>query len=181
MRPSYFLRAMRTYPSLSELCKSTVFILFLALCAFAAETTFTQKDFEKLKPIVGTWLNKRSRGDIYETWTRKSEKEFAGMSYTLRGAGASASDTTPLEKVRLYLDGNQIVYAPVAAGQNDDKEVLFKLKTIEGNRFVFENLQHDFPKRIVYHFRSNDSLYAYIEGEVQSKQRRVDYPYRRIH
>ncbi|PSL24759.1 DUF6265 family protein [Dyadobacter jiangsuensis] len=167
---------MRIYPSLSELCKNAVFFLFLALCAFAGQTTFTQKDFEKLKPIVGTWLNKRSRGDIYETWTRKSEKEFAGMSYTLAGA-----DTTPLEKVRLYIQGNEIVYAPVAAGQNDDKEVLFKLKTIEGNRFVFENLQHDFPKRIVYDFRSNDSLYAHIEGEMQSRQRRIDYPYRRIH
>lgn len=181
MPPSYPLKAMRTYPSLSELCKSAALLLFLVWCAFAQETTFTQKDFEKLKPIVGTWLNKRSRGDIYETWTRKGEKEFAGMSYTLAGTGTAAGDTTPLEKVRLYIQGNEIVYAPVAAGQNDDKEVLFKLKTIEGNRFVFENLQHDFPKRIVYDFRSNDSLYAHIEGEIQSRQRRIDYPYRRIH
>ncbi|WP_229241019.1 DUF6265 family protein [Dyadobacter sp. SG02] len=166
---------------MSELFKGTMPFLLVILCAFAQESTFSQKDFEKLKPIVGTWLNKRSRGDIYETWTRKSEKEFAGMSYTLANAGATAGDTTPLEKVRLYIQGNEIVYAPVAAGQNDDKEVLFKLKTIEGNRFVFENLQHDFPKRIVYDFRSNDSLYAHIEGEMQSKMRRIDYPYRRIH
>lgn len=167
---------MRTYQSLSELFKRKLPALFLVLCAFYQESTFTQNDFEKLKPIVGTWLNKRTRGDIYETWTRKGEKEFSGMSYTLANG-----DTTPLEKVRLYIQKSEIVYAPVAAGQNGDKEVLFKLKTIDGNRFVFENLQHDFPKRIVYDFRSNDSLYAHIEGEVQSKQRRVNYPYRRIH
>ncbi len=167
---------MRTYQSLVEPVKGKLCLLLIALAGFSQESTFTQKDFEKLKPIVGTWLNKRSRGDIYETWSRKSEKEFAGMSYTLANAA-----TTPLETVRLYIEGSQIVYAPVAAGQNDEKQVLFRLKTIEGSRFVFENLQHDFPKRIVYDFRSNDSLYAHIEGEVQSRQRRVDYPYRRIH
>lgn len=167
---------MRTYWSLSELVKPKLGLLFLVMCGFSQESIFTQKDFEKLKPVVGTWLNKRTRGNIYETWYRKSEREFVGMSYTLANA-----DTTPLEKVRLYIQGTEIVYAPVAAGQNDEKEVLFKLKSIEGNRFVFENLQHDFPKRIVYDFRSADSLYAHIEGEVQSRQRRVDYPYRRIH
>lgn len=167
---------MRTYPSLLEVVKGKQWVLLLVLCGFSQESTFTQSDFEKLRPIVGTWLNKRARGDIYETWARRSEKEFAGMSYTLAGA-----DTTPLEKVSLYITGTQIVYAPVAAGQNQEKEVLFKLKTIEGGRFVFENLNHDFPKRIVYDFRSNDSLYAHIEGQVGSRQRRVDYPYRRIH
>jgi len=167
---------MRTYSSLSELFKGKLPFVAVILCAFVQESTFSQKDFEKLQPIVGTWLNKRTRGDIYETWTRKGEKEFAGMSYTLANG-----DTTPLEKVRLYMQARQIVYAPVAVGQNQDKEVLFKLKTIEGSRFVFENLEHDFPKRIVYDFRSNDSLYAHIEGQIESKQRRVDYPYRRIH
>lgn len=166
---------MRTYQPLSKLFKYNLPVLLAVLCAFTQENTFTQNDFEKLGPIVGTWLNKRDRGDIYETWTRKSVNEFAGMSYTLTGG-----DTTPLEKVRLYIQAGQIVYAPVAARQNDGKEVLFKLKTIEGNRFVFENKQHDFPQRIVYDFRSSDSLYAHIEGKVESRERRVDYPYRRI-
>lgn len=167
---------MKTYPSLFESGKGSLIALLVIICGFSQESSFTQEDFEKLRPIVGTWVNKRSRGDIYETWKQKNEKEFAGMSYTL-----AQSDTIPLEKVRLYLQGGEIIYAPVAIGQNDDKEVLFKLKSIEGNRFVFENLQHDFPKRIVYDFRSADSLYAHIEGEVKSQTRRVDYPYRRIH
>ena len=108
---------MRAYNPLSELFKQNLPVLLLVMCAFSQESTFTQKDFEKLKPIVGTWLNKRTRGDIYETWTRRNQTEFAGMSYTLANG-----DTTPLEKVRLYLQGSQIVYAPVAAGQNDEKE-----------------------------------------------------------
>lgn len=167
---------MRTYQSLLEVVKSKKCVLLLVLCGFSQQSSFNQKDFEQLRPLVGTWLNKRARGDIYETWTRKHETEFAGVSYTIANA-----DTTPLERVRLYIQGAEIIYAPTAFGQNDQQEVLFKLKSFHGSRFVFENLSHDFPKRIVYDFRSNDSLYAHIEGEVQSRQRRVDYPYRRIH
>ncbi|MCF0075166.1 DUF6265 family protein [Dyadobacter sp. CY261] len=173
---TFDLYTMRAYHALFQLKKRLLIVLLPLCCGFLQDTSFNQKDFEKLKPIVGTWLNKRERGDIYETWMRKSEKEFAGMSYTLTNA-----DTTPLEKVRLYIQGTEIVYAPVAAGQNGDKEVLFKLKSIKGNRFVFENLHHDFPKRIVYDFKSGDLLFAYIEGEVNTKSRRVDYPYKRIH
>jgi hypothetical protein len=167
---------MKSYSSVFKAGKGKMFTILVVLCGFSQEATFNQADFEKLKPIAGTWVNKRQRGDIYESWNRKGEKEFAGMSYTLSNA-----DTMPLEKVRLYMQGSEIIYAPVAVGQNDDKQVLFKLKSITGNRFVFENLQHDFPKRIVYDFRSADSLYAHIEGEVNSKQRRIDYPYSRIH
>ena len=167
---------MRTYLSLPEPSGRALPLALIALCAFSQNAGFTQKDFEKLSPIVGTWLNKRTRGDIYETWTREGPTAFSGISYTLANG-----DTTPLEKVRLYREQNQIVYAPVAAGQNDEKQVLFRLKSMDGRRFVFENLKHDFPTRIVYDFRSSDSLYAHIEGKVQSKPRRVDYPYRRIH
>lgn len=150
--------------------------LLVLSSAFCQQSSFSAKDFEKLSPIEGTWLHKRAHGDIYERWSRKSLTEFSGTSYKLSGL-----DTMPLEKVSLYLKGKQIVYAPVAAGQNDEKQVLFMLKSIDGSRFVFENPQHDFPQRIVYDFRSSDSLYAHIEGKVNGQSKRINYPYRRIH
>ncbi|WP_353720848.1 DUF6265 family protein [Dyadobacter sp. 676] len=167
---------MKPYTSLDECHRGVLVGLFVILCAFSQEGSFSRKDFEKLEPIIGTWVSKRTRGDIYETWNRKNAQELTGMSYALAG-----KDTTPLETVRLYFQGKDIVYAPVAAGQNDDKEVLFRLQAIQGNRFVFENARHDFPKRIVYDFKSADSLLAYIEGEVNGQPRRVNYPYKRIH
>lgn len=167
---------MATFSTLFEVITSGLVNLLVLCCAFSQESAFTQKDFEKLAPIRGTWFNKRTNGDIYEQWNRKSQTEFSGMSYKLTG-----KDTLPLEKVNLYLKGKEIVYAPVALGQNDEKQVLFKLKSIDGSRFVFENLKHDFPQRIVYDFKSADSLYAYIEGNVKSQPKRVNYPYRRIH
>lgn len=156
-------------------------VLLLALaanvCSFGQRAIFTQKAFEAIKPLIGSWATKRGGGYIYESWQRKSNSEFAGKSYTVSGA-----DTMLLETVRLYLRDGQIVYAPVTAGQNEQQEVLFQLKTIQdGKRFVFENPSHDFPQRIVYDFKSADSLLAYIEGSVNAQPKRVDYPYKRIH
>lgn len=166
---------MRYLPSrLNAHCLAVTSLLFLT-CSFSQDSSFTKNDFDKLKVITGTWLNKRATGDIQEHWDRKSETEFSGISYKINKA-----DTVFLEKVRLYLLNKEIIYAPVAYGQNNEKEVLFKLKSMDRNRFVFENLQHDFPKRIVYDFRSADSLYAYIEGEIKSQTKRIDYPYSRI-
>lgn len=162
---------MRTFLSNLQ-ARSWVFMAPLVVCgAFLQDSSFSRKDFDKIKIITGTWINKRANGDIYEHWDRRSESEFSGISYKL-----AKSDTVFLEKVRLYWQGKEIIYAPVAYGQNKEKEVLFKLKSMEQNRFVFENIQHDFPKRIVYDFRTADSLYAYIEGG----NKRINYPYRRI-
>lgn len=148
----------------------------LLLMAFGPATDFTKQDFEKLKPFSGLWITKRANGDIYEQWARTGESEFSGRSYKI-----GKSDTVVLETMKLYHTGSDIVFAPVAAGQNEEKEVLFKLKSIQGSEFVFENLQHDFPQRIVYHIKSQDSLHAFIEGKMENKNKRIDYPYSRIH
>jgi hypothetical protein len=162
---------MRTFAFTLPTRPRVLTALLMVCCAFSQDSSFTRADFEKIKIITGNWINKRTNGDIYEHWERNSETELKGISYKLTG-----SDTVFLEKVRLYYQGKEIIYAPVAYGQNNEKQVLFKLKSIEQNRFVFENLLHDFPKRIVYDFRTADSLYAYIEGG----DKRINYPYRRI-
>ncbi|WAC12935.1 DUF6265 family protein [Dyadobacter pollutisoli] len=166
-RTGTFIIGLRRWTALSAI---------LLLMAFSQVTDFTKQDFEKLKPLSGLWVSKRANGDIYEQWARSSDSELTGRSYKMM-----KTDTMLLESMKLYHRGGEIVFAPVAARQNNEKEVLFKLRSIAGNEFVFENLQHDFPQRIVYRLISRDSLHAYIEGQVQAKNKRIDYPYSRIH
>jgi hypothetical protein len=52
--------------------------------------------------------------------------------------------------------------------------VEFALKSSEGGRFVFENLAHDFPNRVIYE-RRGDALHGRIEGGDTS----MDWNYRR--
>ncbi|MEO6283066.1 MAG: DUF6265 family protein [Dyadobacter sp.] len=154
----------------------TALSAILLVMAFSENAGFTKQDFEKLKPLSGLWITKRASGDIYEQWAMSSESELTGKSYKVL-----KTDTFLLETMKLYHSGGEIVFAPVAAGQNEGKTVLFKLRSIQGSKFVFENLKHDFPQRIVYDIKSQDSLHAYIEGQVQAKNKRIDYPYSRIH
>jgi hypothetical protein len=46
--------------------------------------------------------------------------------------------------------------------------------------FTVENLEHDFPQRVIYQRRGADSLVARIEGTTPSGSRSVDYPMRRV-
>ncbi|MDP2958801.1 MAG: hypothetical protein Q8N53_20420 [Longimicrobiales bacterium] len=50
----------------------------------------------------------------------------------------------------------------------------------EGGALVFENLQHDFPQRILYRPLGLDSLVARIEGPRRDGPRGFDFPMRRV-
>jgi hypothetical protein len=45
---------------------------------------------------------------------------------------------------------------------------------------VFENLQHDFPQRIIYRSLSGDRLAARIEGVRGGLLKGIDYPMKRV-
>jgi hypothetical protein len=45
---------------------------------------------------------------------------------------------------------------------------------------VFENLQHDFPQRVVYAVEGGDKLNARIEGLRNGSLRVIHYPMRRV-
>jgi hypothetical protein len=147
---------------------------FCALCiaGMVSDKAFSLKDFEKLEIITGTWVTKRKDGQIVETWKKDNASNFSGVSYRVQG-----NDTIPLEVVKLYFSNGDIIYAPVTAGQNDDKEVLFRLKSANKKKYIFENPSHDFPQRIVYDFKTADSLHAFIDGNVEGKPMHIDYFY----
>ncbi len=96
-----------------------------------------------------------------------------GMSRTVKNG-----KTVEFEFVRLVkeTDGS-INYVANPSGQQGAS---FTLVSLEGQRAVFENLQHDFPQRIIYHRRTADSLVARIEGTVGGKLKGVDFPMKRV-
>ncbi len=56
----------------------------------------------------------------------------------------------------------------------------FMSKETDDTSVVFEDPAHDFPQRVGYRRVAGDQLLAWIEGTVSGKQRRVEFPYRRI-
>jgi len=67
---------------------------------------------------------------------------------------------------------NVLYYMPTVQGQNNEKEVFFKLTALSDTHFVFENPMHDFPKKISYYHPKKNELYTEVEGLIDGKTRK---------
>lgn len=106
-------------------------------------------------------------------------------SYSLAGAqmmlGTSQTfsdgETAFYEFSRIERREDGIVYVPYPGGE---ESVPFRLVVLDATRAVFENPEHDFPQRIVYHLRDDGGLLGRIEGEVDGELRFQEFPMRPV-
>src|ERR1051325_8471544 len=108
--------------------------------------------------IAGDWQTEPGgRRQIEEHWTQAAGASMMGMSRTVAG-----DKTVEFEYLRIEqrADGIYYVAHPKARCPGTD----FKLTRASATEAVFENPQHDFPKRIIYRRTSDDSLTASIDG-----------------
>lgn len=124
--------------------------------------------------ILGAWGMETKNGWQYEKWEKVNDYSIRGISYRVNG-----NDTIVDERVELRKTKEGVLYTPVVTGQNAGKPVTFKQTVAMGNLFVFENPQHDFPKRVVYEIVSNEIMRAWIDGGEGSANRR-NFNYKRI-
>ncbi len=132
-------------------------------------TTFKVED---LAWISGDWETAPGgRMQIDEHWTRVSGGSLIGMSRTVAGG-----KTVFFEYLRIETRGTDIFYVahPKARTPGTD----FKLVKLNGQEATFENLAHDFPKRIIYRKNADGSITARIEGDGTEKQKPQDFQYR---
>lgn len=122
--------------------------------------------------ISGDWQTERGgRRQIEEHWTTVAGASMLGMSRTVAG-----DKTVEFEYLRIEqrADGIYYVAHPKARCPGTD----FKLTRASATEAVFENPQHDFPKRIIYRKIADDALTASIDGGEGSKA--MSFAYRRI-
>lgn len=116
-----------------------------------------------------------SKGMLYESWQKLNDSTFQGISFRVSG-----KDTTVLEQMELVLREGRIMFVPTVPGQNDEKPVVFTLVKLENNRYVFENKEHDFPKRVVYVLPKDNILQAWIEGDINGTARKIDFNFKKV-
>lgn len=144
----------------------------IGLCAWIAKTN---NDISKTQWLVGTWENKTSRGSMFETWYKLSDKELKGKSYMVK-----EKDTMVFENLQLLQEGEKLFYIPMVKNQNNGLPVRFAAKTISNTQLIFENPQHDFPQVISYTKIHADSLVAEISGTKQGKERKQTFWMKRV-
>ena len=147
--------------------KASVFAVMFTFLTSAQTPTLSDISW-----ISGDWQTEPGgRRQIEEHWTKVAGASMLGMSRTVAG-----DKTVEFEYLRIEqrADGIYYVAHPKARCPGTD----FKLTRASATEAVFENPQHDFPKRIIYQKTANDGLTASIDGGEGAKA--ISFAYRRI-
>jgi hypothetical protein len=117
---------------------------------------------EDLAWMAGHWAATVGDVQMEEAWTGPEGGVMLGVHRDVPAGGAAF-----FEYLRIEERDGEIVYiaSPMGRGATE-----FALALIEGRRAIFENLEHDFPQRIIYH-RDGDRLSASAEGVVDGESR----------
>jgi len=137
------------------------------------EESLKANKLDKLKWWIGNWEMKSREGVVTESWINSSELEWKGISNYITIEG----DTASHETIRLVNDNDTLFYIPNVSNQNNGISIRFRESLLTDSSIEFENVTHDFPKRIVYVKTSDTSIHAYIDGN--GKQ--VDFYYLKKH
>jgi len=123
---------------------------------------------EKLSWIIDRWVSSDGVTKSYEYWEKISEDLLIGASQTVKDG-----DTIFSEELKIEKTGGDIFY--IADVRHNPEPVKFKLTSLRDTEAVFENPQHDFPKKITY-MQEEGNLHAFIEGPGKDgKWKKVDF------
>ena len=132
--------------------KTLITFFIFSMLISCSENKLSDLDF-----LVGTW--KMEGKENYESW-EKIDHIFKGQTYKIVDGQKIVT-----EIIALKSDGNRIVYTPTVFDQNEGKPIPFTLHNLDENMFSFENLDHDFPKKIQYKKKSENEVIVTILGE----------------
>lgn len=137
-------------------------ITCIVIFTVVANATIQNPSLADLSWIAGDWQTAPGgRRQIEEHWTAVAGGSMMGVSRTVAG-----DKTVEFEYLRIEqrADGIYYVAHPKARCPGTD----FKLTRSSATEAVFENPQHDFPKRIIYR-KTDDGLTASIDAGEGSK------------
>ena len=153
MKPIFLMRGFAVSVASISLCLSLVLNV-----AVKGQATSTHR-ISELSWIAGDWQTAPGgRAQIEEHWTAVAGASMMGVSRTVVG-----DKTAEFEYLRIEQRTNGNIYYvahPKARCPGTD----FKLTRASATEAVFENPEHDFPKRIIYRKTGDDALTASIDA-----------------
>jgi uncharacterized protein DUF6265 len=151
---------------------AVIFVVIATAIGNHTHSAATTSDIAQLAWMSGDWQTASGgRAQIEEHWTQPAGRSMLGMGRTVAGG-----KTAEFEFLRIEQRDDAVYYVAQPKGQCPPTD--FKLTRATGQEAVFENLAHDFPKRIIYKKTGEDSLTASIDGGEGTKQ--MTFAYRRM-
>lgn len=129
---------------------TSIFILWLLFACSASK--ISRVDF-----MAGTW--KMEGKEQYEVWEPAGNGELTGYSYKLQDNQKIITETLSIKII-----DHHIVYEATVPDQNEGKSIPFTLNDDIKEYLSFENIGHDFPKRIQYKRLNDDEIKVTVSG-----------------
>lgn len=134
----------------NPICLILVAICFISSCK-------SQNNIAKVNFLVGTW--KMENKATFEEW-KPLENGLVGGSFKIKEGIRQV-----LETLLIKNNDGEIVYEATVPDQNDGQTIAFILNTSVTDKLSFENLEHDFPKKIQYQKISDTKIFVQVMGE----------------
>ena len=153
---------------------SSLLAIALLTAAAHAQTPTPRPMLQDLAWMAGHWRIEQGDRLVDEQWMQPAAGLMMGMARNIQAGKVREYEFTLLRQE----PNGDIFYV---ASPSKQAETSFKLTSWSNGEAVFENPQHDFPKKIVYARQADGSLLAAIEGPGRDgKPRRVEYPFKRV-
>ena len=128
-----------------------IFIFWLLLAC--SESKMSRVDF-----LTGTW--KMEGKEQYEVWEKGGKQELIGYSYKVLDNQKIITETLAIKII-----DDHMVYKATVPDQNQGKEIPFALNDDIKAYVSFENIEHDFPKKIQYKRIGDDEILVTVLGD----------------
>jgi hypothetical protein len=126
-------------------------------------------DLSALQWLAGCWTQDGRDAGSVEQWTSPAGGTMLGMNRIV-----SDGRTVAFEYMRIAVNKDDMVeFIALPSGQETAR---FKLVSMNENKVVFENPEHDFPTRIIYRLLRDGSLLGRIEGIDKGTPRTAEFP-----
>ncbi len=154
-------------------------LLLLPVVLFAGDAPSSgsspaAKALNQLGWLAGHWRMEKGGRVVDEQWMAPAAGVMLGMARTIARGKVVEHEFLQIREG----PGGALYFIAMPSRQ---KETAFQIVSLAATAAVFENPEHDFPRKISYTLQSDGSLLAAIEGPGKDGQtRRVEFPYRRV-
>jgi len=111
------------------------------------------RSLDKIRWILGDWVQAGEKTTARESWSALHRGAFKGIGITT----AASSGKVQSEESLILAEMSGAVYYFAKVKQNK-YPVPFELTSCSGEHAIFENSEHDFPKKLEYRLTTKDAM-----------------------
>lgn len=131
-------------------------LVSFASCAHAQPCDSVQS----INWMLGHWTSDEGKNVTTESWKRVSPETYEGLGET---HSKESKQLISSESLRLVEMANEVFY--VAKVAHNEHPIAFKLTQCSSQMAVFENPDHDFPKKLEYQLDKNQLTVIVSDGK----------------